>query len=1076
VKLGIILLQIGLAVAAPILLLGCRRGGEGSSSRVDADHRELVEAFSGRSPFEPRLAGFDAYAPCRSSAGTLKSRCRDGVPVSGPPQHGTQERPRVRRGVSRDGAASYLSGKWRLLTDFEGAQAATEAIEKSLDESPPSAERLNDLGAAHYIQALDAQEPAAYVRALDCWERARELAPASPVVLFNLGLVLSRLGLLQRASDSFAAAAKAEPGSPWAEEATARRRALASTLLKNRGLEQRLSLDGFLAAPLDEVDRWVREKPQEVRLLIEEQLLSAWAAETANPARAGKLLAAGLRAANGLRDAFGDVLPATTMEVIEQAMRAGPTDSRLQKLRAGHRAFGEGLELLETDDLTAAASSFERAASLLHAAESPFWHWASFYVGVCDYYQGPPELALSRYAALEDRIARRSYPNLQSRIDWMQGLSLMVQGRFASSVEKYEQANRRFLASGEKGHAAYLDALIAKDLRLMGEAEASWKPLLRAVSVRHLVHPAERQITILRHAAESSQALGAYHAALVFFAEQVAVATRSGRAFDRCDSLLRRSRAAAQAGELERAAADLESAAAVLPAIEPDLRARARADVASVRGELRLASSPASVMEDLLSSRAHYQATQNRVETLRADRLLAAAAQAAGNLESAARFLEEGILLSEDQRSALPQADQRAAYFAQAHSLIDAMIDLQLRARHDSASAFGYAERGRNRSLRDLIFGKALAPPLAPRERTSLESVTQALPAGTSLFEYAVLEDRLVVWRLRRDDSALAELPIDRRHLSTLAARFRSLILRRAARDEIVSAARELGSWVLPARLGPLAAGETLILVPAGPLVGLPFSALVSPTASHYLIADHPLVIAPSAALFIATEERLRGLAAEVPQRALVVADPDFDAARHPGLGRLPEAQREAEEVAALYPQPTILSGALPTLETVLARLQDAEIFAFAGHSFPPGPSGIADAGLLLAPSAGEGDLLSPALVAGLTLPNLRLVVLSSCSSALGTYRASDESASLASAFLAAGAPAAVASLWDVDDTATRAFTLALHRELRNGVSPALALQGAARKLLQSGDPQLSHPSIWAAFELLGSSGQPGRR
>ena len=1046
--------------------------GEGPSSRVDANHRTLIETFSGQSPFEPRLSGFEAYAPCRFIAGSPESRCRDGFPVSRQPR---QDLLRGWLGATREEAAPYLSGKWKLLTDPRGTRAAIELIEKSLDESPPSAERLNDLGAAHYIQALKASEPADYVRALDCWEKARDLSPANPSVLFNLGLVLFRLGLLQRAIASFTAAAAVEPGSPWAEEATARKEELVSRLQRNRQMAQQISLDRFSAVPLNEIDRWVREKPQEIRLLIEERLLQTWAAETANQAHAGKLLATGLRAAKGLRVAFGDALPSETMEAIEQAMSADPTASRLQRLREGHRTFGKGLELLAVDDLSGAASSFEHAATLLRAAESPFWHWASFYVGVCDYYQGPPEVALSRYAVLEDRIARHSYPNLQSRIEWMQGLSLMIQGRFATSVREYEKANRRFLSTGEKGHAAYLEALLAKDLRLMGAAEESWQALSKAVNDRHLVHPVQREITILRHAAESAQALGAHHAALVYFDEQVAVATRSGRPFDRCDSLLRRSRAAAQVGDLKRASVDLESAAAVLPAIEDDLRPRAQADVASVRGELLLASSPVTALENLLSARTHYQATQNRVETLRADRLLAAASQAAGDLETAARFLEEGILLSEDQRRALPKADQRAAYFAQAQSLIDAMLDLQLRNRRDSANAFRYAERGRNRSLRDLVFDRAAAPSLALQKETSLESVTQGLPGGMSLFEYAVLEDRLVVWRLRRHGSAVAELPIDRHHLSTLAARFRSLILRRAAPDEIEVAARELSSWLFPAQLGPLAAGETLVLVPAGPLADLPFSALASRAGARYLIEDHPLIVTPSAALFIATEERLRSFEGRVPEKVLLVADPDFDSARHPNLLSLPGTRREAEEVAALYPQPISLSGTLPTLETVIAKLKDAEVFSFAGHSFPPGPGGTADAGLLLASSpAGEGDVLSPALIADLALPNLRLVVLSSCSSALGTYRSSDETASLASAFLAAGAPAAIASLWDVDDVLTRPFTLALHRELRRGASPALALQRAARKLLQSGDPQQSHPSTWAAFELLGSSGKAG--
>ena len=55
----------------------------------------------------------------------------------------------------------------------------------------------------------------------------------------------------------------------------------------------------------------------------------------------------------------------------------------------------------------------------------------------------------------------------------------------------------------------------------------------------------------------------------------------------------------------------------------------------------------------------------------------------------------------------------------------------------------------------------------------------------------------------------------------------------------------------------------------------------------------------------------------------------------------------------------------------------------------------------------------------GLVMPSASLVVLSSCQGALGGENPGRDLSSLASAFSIAGAPAVVASLWRVEDTAT---------------------------------------------------------
>ncbi|HSS48574.1 MAG TPA: CHAT domain-containing protein, partial [Thermoanaerobaculia bacterium] len=99
----------------------------------------------------------------------------------------------------------------------------------------------------------------------------------------------------------------------------------------------------------------------------------------------------------------------------------------------------------------------------------------------------------------------------------------------------------------------------------------------------------------------------------------------------------------------------------------------------------------------------------------------------------------------------------------------------------------------------------------------------------------------------------------------------------------------------------------------------------------------------------------------------------------------------------------------------------------------------------------------------------LRLAVLSACRTAVGYYPESEEISHLAGAFLAAGVPAVVASLWEVEDSAAATLMTAFHRRLAAGIQPAEALRQTQMELAGSPDPRLASPATWAAFRLLGA-------
>ena len=94
-----------------------------------------------------------------------------------------------------------------------------------------------------------------------------------------------------------------------------------------------------------------------------------------------------------------------------------------------------------------------------------------------------------------------------------------------------------------------------------------------------------------------------------------------------------------------------------------------------------------------------------------------------------------------------------------------------------------------------------------------------------------------------------------------------------------------------------------------------------------------------------------------------------------------------------------------------------------------------------------------------------QLVVLSCCHSGTGEIKA-EGVVGLTRAFLAAGARAVVASLWAIDDEATKVFMIRFYTHLKSGDSASVSLQQAMREMREI--PKYCKPKFWAAFFLIG--------
>lgn len=271
---------------------------------------------------------------------------------------------------------------------------------------------------------------------------------------------------------------------------------------------------------------------------------------------------------------------------------------------------------------------------------------------------------------------------------------------------------------------------------------------------------------------------------------------------------------------------------------------------------------------------------------------------------------------------------------------------------------------------------------------------------------------------------------------------------------------------------------DRLILVPDGPLHGLPFAAFREAPEAPPLAARYELYLTPSATAW----HRLSALE-EDGELALAVADPAAPGGVPAGeavaggerswtagvrLPRLPHAREEGREALRTLGEPgRLLLGTEATERAVKEGAgRGLRVLHFGTHAVLdeayPHRSAV-----VLAPGAEDEDgLLRPREAADLGLGGA-VVVLSACQSATGTVLQGEGALSLARAFLQGGARAVVGSLWPVEDEEAADLLGRFYRHLGRGDSVARALALAQRETLKAGAPA----AAWAGWIVLGDGG-----
>jgi CHAT domain-containing protein/tetratricopeptide (TPR) repeat protein len=216
---------------------------------------------------------------------------------------------------------------------------------------------------------------------------------------------------------------------------------------------------------------------------------------------------------------------------------------------------------------------------------------------------------------------------------------------------------------------------------------------------------------------------------------------------------------------------------------------------------------------------------------------------------------------------------------------------------------------------------------------------------------------------------------------------------------------------------------HAVCLVPTGLLALVPLHALTwqSDRGDRCLLDELDVTFSPSA--YIRDISRSRAEGHRGFERLVAVGNP------LPQIRPLQHSEAEAEAVAATVPaaEHLLLTREAASKEAVLAALPSASHVHLACHgSAAEDPLGF-DAALWFA----HDVPISAAEILDLDLSGTRLVVASACETGVvAGYDTLDEALALSTIFLVAGAAGAIASLWKVNDYATRLLMTRFYEEL----------------------------------------------
>lgn len=334
-----------------------------------------------------------------------------------------------------------------------------------------------------------------------------------------------------------------------------------------------------------------------------------------------------------------------------------------------------------------------------------------------------------------------------------------------------------------------------------------------------------------------------------------------------------------------------------------------------------------------------------------------------------------------------------------------------------------------------------------------LERIAAGLEDTAAIVEYYPGAESLLIWVVRKSGIRMVSTDTPAKKIDAQVKTLRAKVTRDSAGDAFMANAENLYQILIAPAAELLDGVETLIVVPHGSLHYLPFNMLAD--GGEFLIDRFAVVTAPSASAL----EFIAGKSGSAGGRLLALGDPETQ------LPALPAARAEVAAIGGGFAKPEVYTGSAAAESLIAggaARGADALHIASHGLFYADKPMFSA---LALSGGGGSDGFLQTHEIFGLDLAGTNLVTLSACETGLASISGGDELVGLSRAFIYAGAPRVVVSLWSVNDASTGELMKSFYEKMKSS-GAAAALRGAQREL--KSNPDFAHPFFWAPFQLVG--------
>ncbi len=336
----------------------------------------------------------------------------------------------------------------------------------------------------------------------------------------------------------------------------------------------------------------------------------------------------------------------------------------------------------------------------------------------------------------------------------------------------------------------------------------------------------------------------------------------------------------------------------------------------------------------------------------------------------------------------------------------------------------------------------------------TLAEIQGLLNQDTTLLDYFVTDDKTFVFIITANSLVVKEIFVSKKELVETIQDFRSF----PTLAQNPPSLEKLYTWLVRPLKGDLKTRQ-IGIIPNESLHYLPFAALSD--GARYFGDDYSLFYLPSASVFKFVHQKEKSNVGSL----LAIAQSKVE-----GYPILRYAEQEAENVAQIYNTQALI-GSSASRSVFLSHAGSYNILHIAAHAELNSTRPLFSR-ILLAPDAATDGAVEVQDIYGLDLKNAGLVVLSACETHMGTQSAGDDLIGLNRAFIYAGSPSVIASLWSVNDEATSILMTSFYSRLKQGLGKAEALRAAQAETRT----KFPHPYYWAGFVLTGDPGETNGR